>query len=393
MKRPFVFAAMLACGRSPEPLTPARSEGQGRTDASAATHSEVARPKARAATSVTPAGPEGAPAPPDPIPDENLPSPRATTLPLRAGDAADADMDDADTHFERAAYAEVARVIALAKRKEPSSPSVVVAQARLDVAKLNLAAGFGAGKDNAVIAHALTQLRAVVAKHTDYAAAQGELGKLCLLAGDAKGAHHALRAAASVMSTHPDVHGNLGLAQLVLGEREAALASLRRAVELDPGSAPRRGNFATALLLEGRVDEAVRHYGVQVKIAPDDAHARSDLGTALLGTGDLARAVRELERAVELAPDRATFRSNLGYALARAKRGPEAIAQYRRAVALDAKLVSAWVNLAIELAREAKTKAQRDEAKKCVERALKLDPTDTRTKEVIDEINALPPLP
>lgn len=336
--------------------------------------------------------PTARPAPPkaDAIADENLPPPRPTTLPLKFGDAADVEIEEADKQFELGAFAEVTRALAKARTAAPKSPALVVAKIRLDVAKLALPTNVGVGKDHPGVIRGVTALRDVVAKNPTYAAAHAELGRLFITLGDAKSAKEELRAAASSMGTQAEVHGNLGLAMLVLGERDAAIAELIRAVELDPGSAPRRGNLGTAMLLEGRMDEAIRHYGVRVRIAPTDADAHSDLGTALLGTSELPRAVAELEKAVELDPKRATFRSNLGYALSRSKRSADALAQYRKAVALDPKLVSGWVNLGIELSRDEKT---RSEGRQCLEKARALDPRDTRTKEVIDELNALPAAP
>ncbi len=332
------------------------------------------------------ATPPPAPPPADPIPDDNLPPARPTTLPLRAGDAADADIDAADAAFEQGNMVDAAKALARARAKAPQSPGVIATAARLDVAKASLPTSFGAGKDNAAVVRALSQLHALVAKHPEYAAASGELGRLLLVAGDGPGARDALRSALSALTTQAEIHGNLGLALLVAGERDAAIAELKRACELDAGSAPRRGNLATALLLDGRVDEAVRHYGVQVKLSPADAHGHSDLGTALLGTSDLTRALKELERAVELDGARATYRSNYGYALSRAKRPTDAIVQFRKAVALDPKLVSGWMNLGIELARNPST---RDEGKKALEKAHALDPNDERVKEVLDELKTI----
>jgi Flp pilus assembly protein TadD len=79
------------------------------------------------------------------------------------------------------------------------------------------------------------------------------------------------------------------------------------------------------------------------------------------------------------------LRSNLGYALQQRHDFPAAIAEYRSAISLDEKLVSAWLNLGAALALT----GERAEARRALEQAKKLDPTDPRVKASLDELRAL----
>jgi cytochrome c-type biogenesis protein CcmH/NrfG len=63
-----------------------------------------------------------------------------------------------------------------------------------------------------------------------------------------------------------------------------------------------------------------------------------------------------------------------------------AIAGYREAIRLEPKLASAWINLATALSRDPKT---RGEARKALETAQKIDPSDPRVKANLEELDAL----
>jgi Flp pilus assembly protein TadD len=216
-----------------------------------------------------------------------------------------------------------------------------------------------------------------------------ELGRVYLLLGEGPKALEAAQRGAELLPDEPEAQSALGVAWMATGHVPEASKALQKAVELDPGNAVRRGNWGTVLLLQGQVAEALEQYEIQVELAPSDPFAHGDLGTSLLALGDpsqFVRATQELERAVALEPNRATFRTNLGYAYTLQKRNTEALASHREAVRLDPNLASAWINLATVLATDP---ASRLEARKALERARVLDPTDPRLKPNFEELDAL----
>ena len=120
-------------------------------------------------------------------------------------------------------------------------------------------------------------------------------------------------------------------------------------------------------------------------MAPTDARTMGDLGTALLADNQVDRAAAVLRRAVSLGPERGALHSNLGYALQQRRDLAGAIAEYREAIRLDDKLVSAWINLATALAQS----GERVEARRALERAQKIDPSDPRIRPNLDELRDL----
>jgi len=122
-----------------------------------------------------------------------------------------------------------------------------------------------------------------------------------------------------------------------------------------------------------------------VRIAPKDARTISDLGTALLADNQVDRAISVLKRAIAADPNRSALHSNLGYALQQKRDLDGAVAEYREAIRLDEKLVSAWINLATAVAQ----RGDRAEARRALEKAQKIDPTDPRVKANLDELRDL----
>ncbi len=319
-----------------------------------------------------------------------LPPPRPTSIPLaRTGDASlDALLAPGDAAFEAGDFAKAEAAYDAARKAFPKRAAGAVGVARARVAKASPNLGYAAAEKNKDVLAAAKELAASTKTEPGFGPAWVEHGRALLLLGDAPGAEVSLTKGVQLLDAEPEAHSALGVALLATGKSEQALTSLTRARDLDPGSAARRGNLGTVLFMRSRVKEAIKEYEVQAELAPDDARAHSDLGTALLSDGDggPARAEAELRKAVAIDPRRATFRSNLGFALQLQGRTKDAIAEYRESLRLDAKLVSAWVNLATVLARDPAT---RGEARKALETAAKLDPTDPRVKANLEELESL----
>jgi Flp pilus assembly protein TadD len=340
------------------------------------------------AEAAAPAPPSPTAAPRPPAAEPALPAPKPTTIALaRTGDEKlDALLATGDKAFEDGDNAKAAVAYEAAKKAFPKKAAPLVGIARARIAKASPTLDYASGEKNPEVTAGIRELKRAVEMEPAYGPAQAELGRALLLAGDAPGAEAALRKGVRSLDTDPEAHSALGVALLATGKAEEALTELTKARDLDPGSAARRGNLGTVLFMRGKVAEAIKEYEVQVRLSPDDARAHSDLGTALLAQSDFTRAVPELRRAIALDPKRATFRSNLGYALQLSGKVADAITEYREAIKLDAKLSSAWINLATALSRDPKT---RGEARRALETAQKLDPSDPRVKANLEELDAL----
>ncbi len=344
----------------------------------------------RSAEPVTPApAPEPAPVAKAPAQPEapKLPAAKPTTISLaRTGEAVDETLRAADAELEQGDLAKALAGYEAAKKTAPKRVAGSVGIARVKVAKAAPSLGYASAEKNKDVLAASKELAAATKTEPAFGPAWVELGRALLLLGDAPGAEAALAKGVSLLPDEPEAHSALGVALLATGKSEQALAELTKARDLDPGSAARRGNLGTVLFMRSRVPEAIKEYEVQVQLAPDEARAHSDLGTALLAAQDMTRAESELRRAIALDPQRATFRSNLGYALQLQGKTKDATAEYRKAIELDPKLVSAWVNLATVLSRDPAT---RGEARRALETARKLDPTDPRVKANLEELDAV----
>jgi Flp pilus assembly protein TadD len=319
-----------------------------------------------------------------------FPAPKPTTISLaRTGDATiDALLASGDAAFETGDLAKAEAAYVAARKAAPKRAGAAVGVARVRIARASPGLGYASAEKNKDVLAASRDLAAATKAEPTFGPAWVEHGRALLLLGDAQGAETSLAKGVQLLPDEAEAHSALGVALLATGKSEQAVLSLTKARDLDPGSAARRGNLGTVLFMRSRVADAIAEYELQARLAPDDARAHSDLGTALLAAQDMPRAEAELRRAIQLDPGRATFRSNLGYALQLQGKVAEAIAEYRRSLDADPKLVSAWVNLATALSRDPKT---RSEARRALEAAKRLDPSDPRVKANLDELDALAP--
>ena len=318
-------------------------------------------------------------------PETPAPLPATTKLARGTGSPADGALMAGDAAYDADDFALADDKYREAAGLAPKDAAPLVGLARVAIAKTNLPTDYNAAPKHPVLEKVASQLRQAIKLDAQFAPAYTELGRALLMLGKAAEAMVTLRKAVDLAPRDPEAHSGLGVALLATGRSEDALTELGKSAELDPGSAPRQTNLGTALLMRGRVAEAVRAYEGAVRIAPRDARTISDLGTALLADNQVDRAVSVLKRAIAVDPNRGALHSNLGYALQQKRDLDGAIAEYREAIRLDEKLVSAWINLATALAQ----KGDRAEAKRALERAQKIDPTDPRVRANLDELRDL----
>ena len=310
---------------------------------------------------------------------------RPPDLSRGTGSRSDAALALGDTAFEADDFGSAEARYREAAGLAPKDAAPLVGLARVEIAKTNVATNYNAAPKNPVLEKAVASLKQAIKLDSAFAPAYTELGRALLILGKADDALAALHKAIELAPRDPEAHSGLGVALLATGRSDPAVTELAKAAELDPGSAPRQTNLGTALLMRGRVAEAIRAYEAAVRIAPKDAPTLNDLGTALLADNQIDRAIAVLKRAVAADTQRATSHSNLGYALQQRRDVPGAIAEFREAIRLDEKLVSAWLNLAIAFSQT----GDLTEARRALERAQKLDPSDPRVKANFDELRDL----
>lgn len=160
--------------------------------------------------------------------------------------------------------------------------------------------------------------------------------------------HSFYRAQLRELPDDPAAHNELGLAREAAGDLEEARRLFERAVELDPS------------------------YG----------RPWSNLGRLALERGDLDQAERCFLRAVELGPGNAVARVNLGALYLRRARYDQARAAFLEAAQRSPGLLPAWRGLA----RAERARGDEDAARRALERALALDPTDSASLALRSEI-------
>jgi len=126
-----------------------------------------------------------------------------------------------------------------------------------------------------------------------------------------------------------------------------------------------------------RFDEAQQLYGRAIRLRADDPDLFNDLGYSLFLQGKLEEAERELLKAVALAPMHARSRNNLGLVYGHLGRYQEALEQFLQAGSeADAHYNLGYVLASVEdFAR----------AKRCLERALAVDPNHERSRRALEE--------
>lgn len=119
-----------------------------------------------------------------------------------------------------------------------------------------------------------------------------------------------------------------------------------------------------------------------VRLTPGFAEAHNYLGLARLEQGKLESAAASFRTAIDLKPDFAPAYSNLGRCLIRQNNRAGAIAAFRAAVRCKPDYVGAYLELAELLHQD----QQHSEAREQVRRALQVNPSDTRAKQLQDKL-------
>jgi tetratricopeptide (TPR) repeat protein len=188
----------------------------------------------------------------------------------------------------------------------------------------------------------------------------------------------------------PRVHTSMGVLAMREGDFEAAAASFTAAKPLFTTRAPSPAWFHYAALsagLAGHTDQAVALLVEGVQAYPRAAVLHNNLAVALERKRQFTGAYTSLERGVAEDPGIAQLHKNLGDHHYRTGRFDDAYDSYQRAVKYNETLgADVWLKLgSIKLKRN-----EREDALKCFERALALDPGNATIRQNIEAARAAP---
>jgi tetratricopeptide (TPR) repeat protein len=188
----------------------------------------------------------------------------------------------------------------------------------------------------------------------------------------------------------PRVHTSMGVLAMREGDLEAASASFTAAKPLFTTRAPSPAWFHYAALahaLAGRTDEAIAVLVEGVQAYPRAAALHNNLAVALERKMQFTGAFTSLERGIAEDPGIAQLHKNLGDHHYRNGRFEDAYDAYQRAVKFNETLgADVWLKLGnIKMKRQ-----EREDAMKCWQRALALDPGSRTVRQAIEAAQAAP---
>lgn len=162
------------------------------------------------------------------------------------------------------------------------------------------------------------------------------LAQVRFRAGDRGAALQDIRTLARDLPRLPGPHKALGDLLVEVNETGAAKECYRRALAVDPGCVDAMINLAGLQMRDGAegMEEAFHHLTNAVARA-DIPEARLNLGNWFLRSGRITEAIPHLQRAVEGRPSDASLRNNLGAALLGVGRRDEARRELEEALRLN----------------------------------------------------------
>jgi tetratricopeptide (TPR) repeat protein len=177
-----------------------------------------------------------------------------------------------------------------------------------------------------------------------------------------------------------DNYNWLGNFYYLTGDLQASAEQFRRVITFQPDSHYGYNNLGGIYCVLGRYEDAAAMHLQAIERNPA-AILYSNLGTDYFHLGRFEDALGAYQSAVDLEPANDSFRRNLGDAYLCLGRADEARAEYERACALLEERLAVKQNDAHRLGRLAVCRAKlgrASEARESVERAIKLEPHNTR---------------
>jgi protein O-mannosyl-transferase len=203
--------------------------------------------------------------------------------------------------------------------------------------------------------------------------AETNLGTALEQTGDIAGAAECYRAALAYEPNNARVHVNMGNALFLQNRLDEAIAQLREAVRLEPNVPEILNNLGRMEAVRGNFAAASALFNRALTLRPDFSLAHVWLGAALLAQGQRGAALQHLNEAVEQDPGSGEAHFVLASALDEQGDFAQAVPHYELAVHLAPKEAMHWFRLATARARQRRT----DEAKECLDTAMRLKPEMT----------------
>lgn len=176
-------------------------------------------------------------------------------------------------------------------------------------------------------------------------------------------------------------HANLGRAYMMVEKSSFAIEAFRKSLRLNPDDADSHMLLGFLLDKEGNDVSAREHLEKAVKIDPLSHGAHSNLGNFLGRHNEHEAAIKHLEKALEIKKDARCYEW-LGGSYAGIASWPDAEHAFRKAIELSPLNASLLRNLGICLLNQGKV----IEAKKSINEAIGIDPTDTMAKTLLEKI-------
>ncbi len=236
-------------------------------------------------------------------------------------------------------------------------------------------------------AAARSHLQEAVALQPEDYSARYNLGAALAHLGDAPGARQQLEKAIALDDSQAEAHFQLASVLRTLGETQAAQEQLKTYQQLSRASTARsqadtKAELAGQKLAAGDTAQAISLYREAVAATPENALLHYRLATALDQAGDKTGERAALEQSVRIDPTFALAQNQLGYLISQSGNPSAAEGHFRQAVKAAPAFTDAWINLAATLASESHFL----EAQQAVATALRLDPTNSQARQLIEHL-------
>jgi len=171
--------------------------------------------------------------------------------------------------------------------------------------------GYSEMDDPSYIERAESSCATALAMNPNLDVVHTSLGDLYMSTGRHNDAEAAYLTALANDPVNIDALGGLGFAYQHLKQPLEAERILRRATDAHPGNASAFNLLGVFLFQNGRFEEAATQYEYAVALRPDDMKYVTNLGSAHMMEGDFALAMTYFQRAIDIRPTKSTY-SNLG---------------------------------------------------------------------------------
>ena len=193
--------------------------------------------------------------------------------------------------------------------------------------------------------------------------------------GDLQTAVNAYQAALEMDNNHATVHNNLGFLYGQMGQWQKAEFHLQEAVRLDPDMAVAFANLGQVLAALGQAEAAVTHLHKAVELEPGNADHWHNLARICFALNDFENAEYGWHRALGIQGNNIDYMVKMATAMVAQQRYDEAHRVFDAAINMNPEYQQAWAQKGVALFLEQNYGL----CKKCLGRALALDPSDYTT--------------